>query len=472
MIFIRPRSQNPRTCAARRSFALAFVLSLAFAGGGVIIAHPRQQQQDAQTMRLAQIEFDGLKRVRPDEALAASGLQVGQAVGVNEVDAAANKLMGAGLFKNLSYSVRGTSEKAVIIFKVEELTSTMPVIFDNFYWFTDEELASAVRRKLPSFDGTAPESGGVTDTIKLALEELLRERKIPATVEYTFSDERRGRSPEHLFMVKGAGLRVCRLEFPGARALQQELLVQKSGGIFDNDYSRRYVGVFAENSLLPLYHERGYLRASFLQPKVEPVEAGGECEGGGVRLSMPVEEGPVYLWEKAEWSGQEALTPQELDAALGMRGSEIANVLKVDKGVGAVRKAYGRKGYLTAQVAASPAFDDAGRRVTFRFRVTEGAQYRMGALYIEGLSEQDTNNLRVRWNLMSRDVYDEGYVVEFVKKGVAEFVRDAARNGRPLKPFKIESSARPDREKLTVDVTLAFKPDTPAAPEKAREVIP
>ncbi|MBA3242346.1 MAG: hypothetical protein H0T60_14040 [Acidobacteria bacterium] len=467
MIFIRPRSQNTRTCAARCAPALAFILSLAFACS--VLAQP---QQDARTWHLAQIEFDGLKRVRPEEALAASGLQVGQAVGVNEVDAAANKLMGSGLFKNLSYNVRGTSEKAVVIFKVEEMTSTMPVVFDNFYWFTDEELASAVRRKLPSFDGTAPESGGVADTIKLALEELLRERKIKGAVEYTLSAEIRGSGPEHLFTVKGPGLRVCRLEFPGARAVQQELLVQKSGGIFDNDYSRRYVGVFAENSLLPLYHERGYLRASFLQPKVEAVEAGGECEGGGIRLSLPVEEGPVYLWERAEWLGQEALTPQELDAALGMRSNEIANALKVDKGVGLVRRAYGRKGYLTAQATVSPVFDDAGRRVTFRFRVTEGPQYRMGALYIEGLSEQDTNNLRVRWNLMPREVYDEGYLAEFVKKSVAEFVRDAARNARPLKPFKIESSMNADREKMTVDVTLTFKPDTPATPEKAREVIP
>jgi outer membrane protein assembly factor BamA len=469
VIFIRPRYRNPHARAAGRPFALALALSLAFACGVLAQSQP---QQGAQTLRLAQIEFEGLKRVSREEALAASGLQVGQTVGIDAVDAAANRMIGSGLFKNLGYSVRGTDAKAVVVFKVEEMTSTMRVVFDNFVWFTDEELAQAVRRKLPSFDGTAPEAGGVSDTIKGALEELLRERKIAGAVEYTFSDERRGRSPEHLFTVKGSGLRVCRLEFPGARAVQPELLVQKSGGIFDNDYSRKYVDSFVENSLLPLYHERGYLRAGFLQPKVRAAEASEQCEGGGVAVTIPVEEGQVYLWEKAEWVGREALTPQELDAALGMRGNEVANAVKVDKGVGAVRRAYGRKGYLEAKLSADPSFDDAGRRVTFRFQVTEGPQYMMGALHIEGLSEQDTNNLRVRWSLMSRDVYDEGYVNEFVKKNVSEFVRDAARQGRPLKPFKIESAARPDREKMTVDVTLTFKPDTPAVPEKAREVIP
>lgn len=469
MSFILPRRRNPSAPDARRSYALAFALSLAFACG--VLAQP-QSPQGAQTLRLAQIEFEGLKRVSRDEALAASGLQVGQTVGIEAVDAAANRLIGSGLFKNLGYSVRGTDAKAVVVFKVEEMTSTMQVVFDNFVWFTDEELTQAVRRKLPSFDGTAPEAGGVADTIKSALEELLRERKLSGTVEYTFSDERRGRSPEHLFTVKGSALRVCRVEFPGARAVQPELLVQKSGGIFDNDYSRKYVDVFVENSLLPLYHERGYLRAGFLQPKVKAVEAGEQCEGGGVAVTVPVEEGQVYLWEKAEWAGIEALTPEQLDAALGMRGNEIANAIKLDKGVGAVRKAYGRRGYLEAKLRAVPAFDDAARRVTFRFEVTEGPQYTMGALHIEGLSEQDTNNLRVRWSLMPRDVYDEGYLGEFVKKSVVEFVKDAARSGRPLKPLKIESTAKPDREKMSVDVTLTFKPDTPAVPEKAREVIP
>jgi outer membrane protein assembly factor BamA len=206
---------------------------------------------------------------------------------------------------------------------------------------------------------------------------------------------------------------------------------------------------------------------------VRAEEASENCEGGGVAVTLPVEEGAVYLWEKAEWEGNEALTPEELSAALGMRANEVANALKVDRGVGAVRRAYGRKGFLGAGAAATPVFDDAGRRVTFRFKVTEGSQYRMGALYIEGLGEQDTNNLRVRWSLLPREVYDEGYLPEFLKKAVGELVKDAARQGRPIKPFKIDSSVKPDREKMTVDVTINFKPDTgPPPPERPREVIP
>jgi len=109
--------------------------------------------------------------------------------------------------------------------------------------------------------------------------------------------------------------------------------------------------------------------------------------------------------------------------------------------------------------------DDSARSVSYRFRVEEGAQYRMGELSITGLDEVATNNLRGRWRLLSREVYDEGYLDEFGKKAVPEFVREAARAGNPLPAFKIESKVTPNHEKHTVDVTINFKRETaPAKP--------
>nr|MDQ5839478.1 hypothetical protein [Acidobacteriota bacterium] len=231
----------------------------------------RAQQQGAQQpLKIDRVEFKGLERVTEAEALEKSGLQAGQTVSIDEVDTAANRLLESGLFEKLSYSVKGKSDKAVVTFTVVEQKSSMPVAFDNFVWFTEEELRAAVKRKVPTFDGTAPEAGGVTEQIKRALEDLLRERKVEGTVEYTLSADASWRKVEHLFTVRGPELRVCKLSFVGARALPEETLVQKSGGILDNDYSRAYVNGFAEANLLPLYQERGYLRAAFSPPMAKP----------------------------------------------------------------------------------------------------------------------------------------------------------------------------------------------------------
>jgi outer membrane protein assembly factor BamA len=451
----------PRYSTSSRFILLVFAACLLLA---VAPTHARaRQSQGAQTMKLEKIEFKGLERVGQSEALEKSGLQAGQSVDLDAVDAAANRLMESGLFKNLSYQIRGTTDKATLVFTVVEPKWSMPVSFDNFVWFTDEELKEAVKHKIPAFDGTAPESGGVTEQITKALQELLRERKIEGTVEYTLSADTTGRKVEHLFSVKGAGLRVCKLNFVGAHAVPEETLVQKSGGIFDNDYSRQYVGGFVESNLLPLYRERGYLRASFGPPKAKP-ETTTECEKG-VALTMYVDEGAIYVWDRAEWAGNTALTPQELDAALGMKNREVANGLKIEKGLLTVRKAYGRKGYLAARAKGTPDFDDENRRVAYRFQVEEGPQYHMGELNIEGLSETDTNNLRGRWRLLHGEVYDEGYIEEFVKKGVQEFLKDALHEGHALPAMKIQSKITPNHEKQTVDVMLGFKPEFAPSPK-------
>jgi outer membrane protein assembly factor BamA len=437
---------------------------LLFAACLLLAAAPaRAQVPPAQSIKLDRIEFKGLDRVKEPEALEKSGLQVGQSVNIDAVEAAANRLLESGLFTNLSYKLKGTTDKSVLTFEVIERKWTMPVSFDNFVWFTDDELTAAVRRKLPAFDGTAPEAGGVTEQIKQALEELLRERKIEGTVQYDLSENPIDKKISHLYSVKGPGLRVCKLNFAGARALPEETLVTKSGGIFDNDYSRAYVGGFVESSLLPLYHEKGYLRAAFGPPKVAP-EASPDC-GRGVAVTLTVDEGSIYVWDKAAWDGAAGLTAQELDAALGMRNREVANVVKITSGLTRVRRAYGRKGYLGVRIKPQMEFDDTARSVSYRFLVEEGAQYRMGELNITGLDEVAANNLRGRWRLLHREVFDEGYLDEFGKKAVPEFIRDAARAGNPLPAFKIESRVTPDHTKHTVDVTINFKREAlPATP--------
>src|SRR2546423_3295952 len=465
-LFTERRNLVPLFVPHRVHSSPAFVRGLLAAALFILALCPstlraQQSQAPAQTLKLDRIEFKGLDKVKEAEALEKSGLQPGQSVTLDDVDAAANRLLESGLFKNLSYQVHGKTDKAVVTFTVIEQTWNMPVAFDNFIWFTDEELNAAVRRKVPAFDGTAPEAGAVTEQIKQALEELLRERKIEGTVEYNFQEDPTTRKISHFFSVKGPGLRVCKINYVGARAVAEETLVQKSGGIFDNEYSRAYVGGFVEGNLLPLYRERGYLRASFSPPKAKP-DSTSDCERG-VGVTVYVDEGAIYVWDKAAWEGNAALNGQELDIALGMKPREIANGLKIEKGLASVQKAYARKGYLAARVRAAQEFDDNARSVAYRFQVNEGPQYHMGELVITGLSETDLNNLRGRWRLLHGDVYDEGYLAEFIKKTVPEFLREAVRAGHALPAMKIETKLTPDHEKHTVDVTINFKPGPPAA---------
>jgi outer membrane protein assembly factor BamA len=301
---------------------------------------------------LARVEFVGLKRVPREEALAAAGLEAGKPVDLDAVDQAASRLVDSGLFKTLNYNFRASKGQATVVFNVEEMASRAPVVFDNFVWLSDKDINEFIRKNVPGFDGTAPESGAVTDNIARILTQMLQLRGISGTVEYTPSADPSGRNPEHIFSVRGAPLRVCSVSYAGASSVKEETLVQNSAGVFSNEYSRQFVRAYAASNLTPLYRERGHLRAAFRTPTAKPTAAADSCSG--VAVTVPVEEGMVYVWQGAEWTGNAAFGADELDAALKMTKRQVANGLKIDAGLDAVRKLYGRKGHLSARVAAAP----------------------------------------------------------------------------------------------------------------------
>ena len=101
--------------------------------------------------KLARVDFEGAKRLTSAQLLTASGLEIGQPINVTALDAAGQRLMDSGLLRKLSYRLRTVNNEATVIFKIEEATgSRHPAIFDNFIWFTDDELANAVRRTVPA----------------------------------------------------------------------------------------------------------------------------------------------------------------------------------------------------------------------------------------------------------------------------------------------------------------------------------
>jgi outer membrane protein assembly factor BamA len=287
------------------------------------------------------------------------------------------------------------------------------------------------------------------EKIKAALQALLDERKIPGQVDYMYSADLAGKNAKHFFSIKGMKIPICALQFPGAQDIKESELIKTSKPLFNQDYSSGDIKAFARVNLIPLYRQRGHLRASFLDPVVKP-QSDAECKNG-VSISMQVDEGSVYTWDKAEWSGNEVLSAQDLSIALGMKNGERADGLKIDKGPINVIAAYGRKGYIEPRIKAMPAYDDTNRRVSYSYTVTEGAQYRMGNLEIRGLPEDLTKRLMESWKLQRADAFDTSYFETFMKKAAMEMAAAGLRVSEGSTTYK------PNRDNRTVDVIVTIK---------------
>jgi outer membrane protein assembly factor BamA len=455
----------PNTTFRRRALSALFLLALP----ACALSAFGQQQPQTKTIRLSSIEVTGLQRITKEQAVAMSGLQVGQQIDIATLDAAAQKLVASGLFTNISYRLRGKPEQAIVTFEVEEPKGRgLPVVFDNFVWFNEGELIDAVKREVPNFDGTALESSAMLGAITKALQQLLTERKIQGQVEYTPSADLSGGNAKHVFSVKGTNVKICAVRFPGSAKVDESELVKNSKQLMGGEYSQEFVSAFAVANLIPIYREHGHLRAGFDSPTARlGADSGGSCKDA-VSVTLPVNEGVAYLWDKAEWAGNSSFTAEELEAALMMKAGELANGLKIDAGLMAVQKTYGKKGYLRATARTEAIYDDVNRRVIYRVSINEGPQFKMGTLKITGLPDDVALRLRHRWTLREGDVYDASFIEGYSKKDIRDVLDSSLREGAlpPGTKLKTDISIKPDAQTLTVDVQINFKnaalpPETP-----------
>lgn len=407
--------------------------------------------QDARV--IARVEFEGLQQVAAEEALATSGLKTGQPFKLEEIDAAAQRLLDSGIFKQIGYRTRTAANKVTITFQVEEAGGgDSPVVFDNFIWFTEEQLMDAVRREVPLFAGRAPNVGKMPEAITRALQQLVTEQKLSGTVGYLPFQDLSGRILSHIFSVSGVKMPICTIRFIGAKNLPEAKLEGIAKELSDTEYSSELVRGFAGMKLIAAYREAGQLRAKFAPPVGKPDP---RCKSG-VEVTLPVDEGLIYSWSGIDWTGATALTPDQLNSALGIKQGEVANGLKFDRGLIDVTKAYGREGYIEARVKPVPEFNDNARTVAYKIDVREGPQYRMGGLVFKGLSERDAKALRDAWRMKRGDIFDQGYLEEFFKREARSVMQRLfeERGNTSKPPPRIDTHLKPNKETLTIDVTL------------------
>jgi len=227
---------------------------------------------------------------------------------------------------------------------------------------------------------------------------------------------------------------------PLSPALERVLLQAAQDDLIGKDYSRLFTVDFAEGTLRQIYLKRGYLRAAFGVPAASMATT---CKG--IAITLLVSEGVAYAWAPAEWIGTAATAGKDLDALLGMKRGDVADLTKIDTGLRAVQTAYDKIGYLERRLSVALRFDDAARTVVFAVTIVDGPQYRMGMLELVGFPAAEVANLTKKWRLRPGVVFDGTYP--------AEFQRDELR--RAGAPVLLER--RVNAESHRVDVRFTMK---------------
>jgi len=436
-----------------RAFQFACLAVLALA---TLQTAPGLAAQTASTAKgkIAAVRVTGSQRYTEAQIVAASGLRVGEVLGSEEIQAAADRLVQLGPFSSVRFRFSSLGENVIVEFQVAE-APTVPVSFDNFPWFTDAELTDALKQAVGLFDGTAPEQGGILDTMTTALAKLLAGRGVRAAVEHTLMADPTRDGMMLQFKAIGASLRISAVQFSDALAAGSKRVQERLPDLVGKPYSRFAVEVFAKEQVRPLYLERGHLRVRMGTPSARFTGSPDRPLPDSVLVAVPIEPGPVYRFGGVQWQGNGAFGAAALNEFLGLKTGEIADGMKIAAGWHRLEDEYGRRGYLDVKVQTEPVYEDAAKRVTYRVTISEGPTYRMGELVITGVSLAAENKVREAWRLPKGQVFDRVHFDQFLS--MLQMNRAAIFGELPIHYDEAGHWLRTNPETRTADVLLDFK---------------
>ncbi len=399
--------------------------------------------------KLISIEAKGSQRYTQEEVVAASGLQLGQTVSEDDFKKATQTLGESGVFGDVSYGYAYSGEGAKLEITVSDVAQLVPARFDNFVWFSDEELQKTLHERVPLFkDGLLPLTGDLADQVSNVLQALLIQKKVQGQADYVRAGKS-GSLESMLYTVNAHTIHIRNTDFTGAGAAERPLLTAAGKRLEGQEYTRSRVEAEEKHGFLPIYLERGHLKASFgaAQPKVVK---DGEDETV-VDVTVPVAPGLQYKLTQIDWSGNAAFSTEQLQGLVQLKAGQVADALLLDKNLKDVRRLYGTKGYMAPSIESKPEMQDSDATVRYTIEIHEGDIFHMGEIEIRGVDEKTREKLLFNWRLKQGDTYDSGYIDRFVKSTHNELPVGFEWNVVP------NEAVNDDR---TVDVTLRYENGT------------
>jgi outer membrane protein assembly factor BamA len=358
------------------------------------------------------------------ELLSASGLQPGQPLASDSLVIAAHQLLDTGLFDDAQITFVGQTNARTVSVELKPipLDKLLPISLQNLAWFTPAELADSLHTRVPLYHGVASDAGNFPDILQTALQQMLTEKGITATLSHSVIE------PTNLHPVRVINFRVdqpqmhlatVHLSFsgpPGSAATLTPGFQQAVNKATRIPFNEGLAGVTLEDLLLTPARDAGYINARLdnIQRTVAPSDKGLAVTyttriiaGEPYKLSAITCE-PTPLYSAADFTRDNSLHP-----------SDIANASALAKIEHAIEVAYRAHGYLDAYLLPSPTPDDTAHTVSYALRTVPGDVYHFKSVTPLNLSPVAQKEFDAGWLMKSGDVYNESYITDFIHANTA-----------------------------------------------------
>lgn len=371
--------------------------------------------QDTASSPLRELHAEGLKTLTEANVSVITGLQTGAQVSRKDLQSAADRLVQSGLFAKVSYDFRGKAEGVSVTYHVQE-SPRIPAYFDNFPWFSDGELADAIRKKLVFYDGTLPEVGDVLDQAGESLNDLLSSRGLQVSVDHKVLPNPFGDGNVQEFQIQGAALKIASVDFSDPSVASSLAVQQHISELLGRPYSRLTIDLFLSENVRPFFLEKGCLRAKLGPPEVRLTGNPNQKLPGEIPVYVPVTPGPIYQWKGVDWAGNSIISSITLASSLGFKPGDVANGMAIEAAWDSIRELYGHRGFLEAKVEPSPTYDGQAHTISYSVKIDEGKLYKVGTMVLTGISPAAERRLREAWPIPAGEVFDKTMFEDFLIK--------------------------------------------------------
>ena len=399
----------------------------------------------AQPLTIQKVAFTGAPAFDSAGLMRASGIHPGASTG-DEIRAGAQRLSDTGLFSNVQFKFDGEN----LTYNLSVAPHLLKARFDNFVWWTPEELENNLRAQVPLFVGTTPEQGTFPASIADALSKMLAEKSITANISYIPESSAAGQPFSFVtFRIVTPLVKINSVKVEGGIgefAQQLDSVMQAAANqVYSESTSKDYISTAISN----VASENGYLEEHLTNFKLGPPVVQGDSVN--IDAVATIEPGPQYHVSEVAWAGSTVVSKEQFAKLNPLKNGNIASKQELTRGMQALGGFYYRNGYMNAKLHANPALDHAKATVSYSITVEPGEQFHLAEVNFRKLSPEQYAAVQKAWTMRPGDLYDRTYVTSFMVKNRQALSGVLGNYGANY----VETA---DHDKHTVDLEISFAP--------------
>jgi outer membrane protein assembly factor BamA len=367
----------------------------------------------AQKYPINKITIKGGAPYTDDEILTLAQFKPGDVMTIDTLANPAQHLLDTGMFDSAEMALGGPGNRTAILdLKPTPLDKLLPASFENFAWWSAEEIREEIHKRVPIYRGVCSDAGNLPDLIQAALEQMVADKGVQAVTTHIIVEPTTDHPTRVVnFKIQKPAVTLASINLTGTPPALAAAMQQLTTHMTHSRYNEGLTGLTTEDLLLLPAREAGYITANLTNIQRNITASPASI---AIAYSAQMTAGESYKVSTITWDPTPVYSAEAFAKDAKLHAGDVASVKQLRETEGKALTAYRAKGYIDAYIDPAPKLDDAAHTVAYALHAIPGEVYRVRSVTPHGLSPEAQQEFDANWQMKPNDVYDESYVVHFL----------------------------------------------------------